>query len=731
MPSDRKKRSGLPIKPKRRRRTLPTVLARVLIALLVVPLVGVIAYANFCPAQWKSYTGRNGFPAVDRDGKVRMMAWEEVELIGGAVNDLPGNTSAGLSEDGKTLVFSRRLAGEAEKSNLYISQRNEDGETFSAPEPLDTVNTEFNEIEPSITHDGKFLLFASDRPDGTGGYDIWVSPRGESGWHTPMNLGPKVNSEFNERGAVMNLAGDKLYMSSDRPKTETSDGERRRFWQDLVKGKTESNYDIFVVDKMSLSRHANPLRDRKYRESIIESLGGTPETEKAVERALEWMTKNQEPDGRWSMKKHGGGGGADVAGTAMTILAFYGWGARHDEEGPYQETLKKALAWLVARGKKTKGNYSNDGNGRMYSHGMATIALAEAYSITKDKALLAPLKSAVKVIVDSQNPKHGGWRYTPRSKDGDTSVFGWQMMALHCASVAGVKIPDKTFERAKRWLKKVGGGAHKGLYGYTGPSPKDAMVAEGMFVQQLLGAKPSESRQIESAEYLVGTDDGNNNRRSRKKRRSKNYLPTAKSTTNMYYWYYGFLSLYQHQSSAWEKWNLRVRELLVDRQIKTGPDAGTWSPGQWKASGKLVTTAMGALSLEVYYRYLPMYKVDGDMTTALVRTIDKNLKTVWKPKAIRTTPPLFLSIPLQARHIEAISSPSSEHSITFSADGNYVYFASNRVGGNGAYDIYRSRIIEGIIQTPVNAGDPLNTRGSESAPALSGDGFELIFSSDR
>jgi hypothetical protein len=715
MSEDQKEQPKIPIKPRRRRNVPRTMMVWFVVALLTLPVAGVIAFANFYPDQWKAYTGRNAFTDIGRDGKSQKMAWEEVELIAGAVNELPSNTSAGLSKDGKTLVFSRRLAGKDAKSNLYIAHRNEDGKTFTTPAPLDTVNTEFNEIEPSITLDGKHLLFASDRPDGTGGYDIWASPRLESGWGTPVNLGPKVNSEFNERGPVMNQARDKLYMSSDRPKAETSDGERRRFWQDLVKGKTESDYEIFVVDKMSLSRHANPLRDRKYRESIIEALGGTPETEKAIERALEWMTKNQEPDGHWSMKKHGGGS-ADAAGTAMAILAFYGWGARHDEEGPYQETLKKALAWLVARGEKTKGNYSNDGDGRMYSHGMAAIALAEAYSITRDKALLAPLKSAVKVIVDSQNPQHGGWRYTSRSKDGDTSVFGWQMMALHCASVAGVEIPEKTFDRAKLWLDKAGGGAHKGLYGYTGPQPKPAMTAEGMFVQQLLGIKPSDPRQAESAAYLV-----------------KN-LPGAKTTTNMYYWYYGFLSLYQHQSSAWKKWNLRVRELLVERQTKTGPDAGTWSPGQWKASGKLVATAMGALSLEVYYRYLPMYKVDGNTTTALVKTIDKNLKTVWKPKAMRTTPSVFLGIPLQARHIEAISSPSSEHSITFSKEGDYsyVYFASNRVSGTGGYDIYRSLVVGDVIQSdPVNVGDPINTRASESAPVLSDNGFEMIFSSDR
>jgi len=711
-------------RPRRQRKVLRAVLVWLVIALLTLPLAGVIAFANFYPEQWKAYTGRNGFPAKGPDGKTDQMAWEEVELIGGAVNEVGDNTSAGLSKDAQTMIFARQSEGG--KSNLYISYRQ--GNAFSAPELIETVNTkEFNETEPSITLDGKHLLFASDRPDGYGGNDIWVSPRTEYGWGTPVNLGPKVNSEFNERGPMMNPDKDKLYISSDRPKVQTTDGDRRRFWQDLVDDRRTSDFEIFCVDDMVLSKHANPLRDKKYRESIIADLGGSPETEKAVERALEWFTRNQEPDGRWSMAKHGGKADQDIAGTGMTVLAYYGWGARHDDDDcKYQENLKRSLKWLVEQCEKYNGDFSKGASQGMYGHGMATIALAEAYSITKDKMLLEPLKKAIKVIVDCQNREHGGWRYQTTSRDGDTSVFGWQMMALHCASVAGLDVPDETFDRAQKWLDRVGGGEHKGLYGYTGPSPKDAMTAEAMFVQQLLGAKPSDPRQVESAQYLSSYSD------RRGKRKQGGVLPTAKSKTNMYYWYYGFLALYQHQGPEWKKWNRTVRELLVDRQITEGPDAGAWKPGQWGPAGKIVSTAMGALSLEVYYRYLPMYKIDGRDATALVRTFDKNLKTVWKPKPKRTTPPVFLNIPLQARHIEALGSPSSEQSITFSDDGDYAYFASNRVGGYGGYDIYRARVRGGIIQAdPVNAGDPINTADNEMAPVLTRGGFEMVFSSDR
>jgi len=111
MPENQKEQPKISIKPRRQRNVLRAILVWLVIALLTLPVAGLIAFANFYPDQWKAYTARNGFPVRDRAGKTRTMAWEEVELIGGAVNEQPDNTSAGLSKDGQTLDFSRRLAG--------------------------------------------------------------------------------------------------------------------------------------------------------------------------------------------------------------------------------------------------------------------------------------------------------------------------------------------------------------------------------------------------------------------------------------------------------------------------------------------------------------------------------------------------------------------------------------------------------------------------------------------
>ena len=85
----------------------------------------------------------------------------------------------------------------------------------------------------------------------------------------------------------------------------------------------------------------------------------------------------------------------------------------------------------------------------------------------------------------------------------------------------------------------------------------------------------------------------------------------------MYYWYYGTLTVFQVGGEPWKKWNASLRDMLCENQRRGGPMDGSsndvdgsWDPVCTWASrgGRVYSTAMGALSLEVYYRYLPMYR---------------------------------------------------------------------------------------------------------------------------
>ena len=148
------------------------------------------------------------------------------------------------------------------------------------------------------------------------------------------------------------------------------------------------------------------------------------------------------------------------------------------------------------------------------------------------------------------------------------------------------------FQLAGAWLDQVASGPFKGRYAYQqNRQPSPAMTAEGMFCRQLMGVPPTDQRQAGSAAYL------------------KSNLPNPGSP-NYYYWYYACLALHQHRGPLWQEWNARMKPTLLTTQIKQGDDAGGWpDKGQWTKGkgGKIMSTAMSALSLEVYYRYLPMY----------------------------------------------------------------------------------------------------------------------------
>jgi hypothetical protein len=244
--------------------------------------------------------------------------------------------------------------------------------------------------------------------------------------------------------------------------------------------------------------------------------------------------------------------------------------------------------------------------GRMYCHGMATIALGEAYGMTRDPALKEPLERALRYIVRMQYPD-GGWRYSDwqnqRNATGDMSLFGWQVMALKSAQTAGVELPkdaiDKSLDRARQYLvtrrnemRGRDGSRHGGLASYRpGEKPRPAMTAEALFCWQLLGEPANDPTILEAVESL---------------RRN----PPRLAKQDIYYWYYATLAMYHHGGTAWTEWSAAVRDSLVSSQRQQGEEAGSWDPRRpWgDYGGRVFSTAMSTLCLEVYYRYLPLYQ---------------------------------------------------------------------------------------------------------------------------
>ncbi|MCG8585063.1 MAG: terpene cyclase/mutase family protein [Pirellulales bacterium] len=373
--------------------------------------------------------------------------------------------------------------------------------------------------------------------------------------------------------------------------------------------KPRSDITVAAVARPLTSAYRS--RSSEQRQAMVEKFGGSHETEAAVAAAIAWLAKQQQNDGHWSAARSGAGREQKIAGhdrsgagakadtgiTSLAILAMLGAGHTH-KGGPYAENVKAGLEYLIAQQGADGNLYGNAGAfARMYCHAMATFALSEAYAMTRDKALRPTVERAVAFSIKCQNPTTGGWRYRP-GDTGDTSQLGWQLMALRSASLAGIEVPRSVADRASRFLGSVASGRAGGLAGYRpGQLPTRTMTAEALFCRQLLATQRSSGANTEAGQYLLQTLPGE-------------MLP-GEATPNLYYWYYGTVSMFQMQGVYWRQWNPALKRALLKMQN----DDGSWPVAtRWGGhGGKIYTTAMGAMCLEVYYRYLPFYREAKDV----------------------------------------------------------------------------------------------------------------------
>lgn len=355
-------------------------------------------------------------------------------------------------------------------------------------------------------------------------------------------------------------------------------------------------------------------RGSGHRDALLGAMGGTKGSDRAVLAALNWLARHQSERGNWSLQYQRqcakgetcSGDGfvkSDVAATGLALLAFLGAGHTHKtpKDGIYRQHVSKGLAWLIghqaADGRVTVGPEQQQ---LMYSHGIATIALCEAYGMTRDTYVGAAANKALRFIEHAQNTKTGGWRYDPGA-EGDTSVTGWQVMALKSGQLAGLSIDSQVWQRIPVFLKLVRKGAYGGLYNYLPYNTDDrpAMTAVGMLCDQYMGTTPEQPRMGEGRDYLLA------------------HLPDLEGARNIYYWYYATLAMHNLMGPPWDTWNRSMRKALIQSQVREGCAMGSWDPEQPSLDsygdhgGRLMVTAMSALTLEIYYRYLPLYMVEA------------------------------------------------------------------------------------------------------------------------
>jgi hypothetical protein len=356
------------------------------------------------------------------------------------------------------------------------------------------------------------------------------------------------------------------------------------------------------------------------RSALAQRSGATEASEQAVERALDWLARHQDADGRWdgATARYADGTAvdgdddftvhcppgqtcfgecayfeADTALTGLALLTYLGAGYTH-KDGKHATTVSKGLDFLLAQQKP-------DGDLRgpcravgMYCHAMATLALCEAYALSLDERLAVPAERAVAFLVRARASDGQSWRYVPGAPAGDTSILGWVVMALKSAREVGLPVPNQASVRRGTllWLDRVATGSEKGLGSYQpGDKATATMTAEAWVCRQFLGVGGPGPPSTEAAAFLLKH-------------------PSDQGDSNFYYWYYATLALYQHGGPSWTRWNDVARDRIVTIQRTEGHLAGSWDPDEspyGSRGGRIYCTTLGALTLEVYYRYLRLY----------------------------------------------------------------------------------------------------------------------------
>lgn len=326
------------------------------------------------------------------------------------------------------------------------------------------------------------------------------------------------------------------------------------------------------------------------REYALRNGGGTDASEAAVALGLKWLIRQQMTDGRWSLT--GNEGSNDIAGTALGLLPLLAAGKTHKpaKDNAYDKNIDKALKFLVRSQNPKTGFFG----GTMYSHGLASIAMCEAYGLSQDPALRKPAQMAINLIVNVQH-EGGGWRYGPAKTPGDMSVAGWQIMAVKSAQMAGLDVPTLTVTRAKNFLDSCRGPTEG--YGYvagSGSTPR--MTVVGLLCRQYMqNWGPSRPEMIKAINTYVKTQ--------------------SPAKQDVYFYYYATQVMHHFGGEAWKAWNDVMRDSLVKKQDKTsGANQGSWAPDGdpfGRTGGRLMITSLNLLTLEVYYRYLPLYYRDA------------------------------------------------------------------------------------------------------------------------
>jgi hypothetical protein len=345
-------------------------------------------------------------------------------------------------------------------------------------------------------------------------------------------------------------------------------------------------------------------------------------TDPQMKAGLDWLAKHQDVDGdgKWDCDdymKHDpandrcdGPGNQlyDVGVSGLALLSFLGAGYtdRGPKDTPFVQNVRKGLRYLIRTqdpdgcfGPRTSKHF-------MYNHAIASLAMAEAYWLTRNVRYKRPAQKALDFIARSRN-SYAAWRYEPRGGENDLSVTGWMIMALKSGKYAGLLIDPDAFEGARRFVDTMTDPEY-GIAGYDSPGGGSARP-EGMQDKFPVDKTASMTAVAILTRIFLGEDLKSDMIRKGAgvcAERLPKWDPEDGSI-DMYYWYYGSLALFQVGGTPWKKWNKAMVPAIVKSQHQkgSGSRSGSWDPiGPWGMDGgRVYSTAMMVMCLQVYYRY--------------------------------------------------------------------------------------------------------------------------------
>lgn len=388
-------------------------------------------------------------------------------------------------------------------------------------------------------------------------------------------------------------------------------------------------FDSRTLGTNAIGVGAGPGGDHGIRSSRGRPRSNHP-SEAAVAHALRWLADHQAPEGYWDCDQFplydklaaappsDGAGSAvnDVGVTGLALLAFLGAG-HTTGAGEYREVVARGVNWLRAVQRDDGLLGEEVGNPTLYNHAIATMALGEAYYFSRSPILRPGLERAVRVILNARNP-YLAWRYRLEPNgDNDSSITGWMVFALETARDAGLPIGKDAFDGAEAWFAQLtdpqsgrtgydlaaGAGSRPsrlGAYAARFPAERSEALTAVALLCRLFTAPRGLRSWREHPEYALLQ------RQADLLLRTPPHWDEAGGTIDLYYWYYGTFAMYQWGGKHWESWRGAMEQALLPHQRQDGNYRGSWDPqiDAWGSEGgRVYTTALGAIILEVYYRY--------------------------------------------------------------------------------------------------------------------------------